>query len=100
MKETTYKITLEITQEHADAMQAAGLHIAADVLNWDGERFREGSMFDIETWETETAAKIALEEFAAAGNFAPGMELVLTSETFDDETDEFNSESIMTRAVS
>ena len=75
-------------------MTAAGTY-----LRYDGEKFREGS-FDVETWDDEREARAAFDRFADDDDFAPGLEIVLTREIYDEETDESETEEILVKALS
>ena len=73
-------------------MTAAGTY-----LRYDGEKFREGS-FDVERWDDEDAARAAFSRFSD-DDFAPGLEMVLTREIYDEETDESETEEILVKQL-
>lgn len=95
---TTYEITIRTTTEHASAMRGSGMTAAGTYLRYDGEKFREGS-FDVETWDDESEARAAFDRFAD-DDFAPGLEIVLTREIYDEETEESETEEILVKALS
>jgi len=94
---TTYEITIRTTSEHAAALRGAGCSGGLTHLRYDGEDFREGA-FDVATWRDENEAR---ENFGrlADDSFGPGMEMVLSREIYDDETDEFETEDILVEEV-
>lgn len=98
-KMTTYEITIGTATEHASAMRGAGMTAAGTYLRFDGEKFREGA-FDVETWDDENEALAAFARFADDDDFAPGLEMVLTREIYDEETDEFETEEILVKPLS
>lgn len=98
MKMTIYEITIRTTTEHASAMRGAGITAVGTYLRYDGERFREGS-FDVETWDDENEARASFDLIADDGDLAPGLEMILTREIYDDETDESETQEILVRKL-
>jgi hypothetical protein len=97
MKITTYEITVRTTPEHTAALWRAGCSGGITHLRYDGVNFREGA-FDVETWRDVNEA---LENFCrlADDSFGPGMEMVLSREIYDVETDEFETEDILVEGL-
>lgn len=96
---TTYEITIRTTTEHASAMRGSGMTAAGTYLRYDGEKFREGA-FDVETWDDESEARAAFDRFVEDDAFAPGLEMVLTREVYDEENDESETQEILVKQLS
>jgi hypothetical protein len=90
---TTYEIIIRTTQIHESCMCGAGMSQAFPPLRYDGEKFREGA-FDVETWEDETKARRAFENLSSGNDFAPGQEMVLIREVYDEKEDDYTRAEI------
>ena len=91
-KVTTYNITLR-------DQPGLSAGTTSKLLRYDGEDFREG-MFDAETWNSGSEAYDFFESLAENSDFAPGLEMVLTRESFDEESGEIETKEILVKPLS
>lgn len=79
-------------------MRGAGIDGSLTHLHYDGEKFREGS-FDVQKWDDEAEARAAFAMLSEGVDFASGLEMVLTREIYDEETDECETEEILVKQL-